>query len=205
ASRPAVDFCGSGRPTLKAPHSAWPNDSQPLGEENRSMIFFQLSFLPTTPAASASGFGMAITVGVRPRLGCRSGIIRSASASTEARRTHAVESGTHASGAAPSVLTSHSPERVVATNAESLTWMSTLAQVPFTDGSVPAHSWAASFTMPSRLGLTRMFAEAEPEQAPRMKYTYPAPTPATASTAMVEMTRAGARELRRRGPPRRCA
>ena len=72
------------------------------------MICCQVSWALAMPAASASGLGMAMTVGVRARLGCRSGMMRSASASTEALRTQALESGTHTSGAGPWVLVSQS-------------------------------------------------------------------------------------------------
>ena len=113
-------------------------------------------------AASAIGFGMAMTVGVRARLGWRSGMIRSASLSAEALRTQALESGTQASGRGPLVAVSHSPARAVATSAESLLRIVTVPQTPSTDGEVAAQRSPRSFMIDAMGGATATVASAWP-------------------------------------------
>src|SRR5262245_37402979 len=97
-------------------------------------------------------------------------MIRSASASTEARRTHALESGTQASGAVPRVLLSHSPASALETSAGSLATMSTLAQVPRTSGLVPDHFWLRPCMIDSIRGVTTTVAVAWPEQPALIRY-----------------------------------
>src|SRR4051794_19440493 len=102
ASRPAVDFSGSVMPNLNCPHSGLLSAAQPAGLDAYLLTTScQVTFSLGQPSASAIGLGIAITAGVRAMLGCRSGIIRSAIAAVEARRTQADESGTHTSGAGP--------------------------------------------------------------------------------------------------------
>src|SRR5262245_56897968 len=122
------------------------------------MISCQVSGLSVIPAAWASSLGMAMTVGVRARLGCRSGMIRSASASTDAFFTHAEESGTHTSGGSPMDLLSQSPARSVETSAESLALIVTDAQVPLTEGDVSAQLRASRFMIDSMRGVTTIVA-----------------------------------------------
>src|SRR5262245_12847878 len=105
------------------------------------MIWSQVSGLSIMPAASASGLGMAMTVGVRARLGCRSGIIRSAVRLADASFTQAVESGTQTSGCVPSVG-SQSVVSAVAITEDSRATIVTDPQAPLTDGDVFAQSVA---------------------------------------------------------------
>src|SRR5258705_2538740 len=105
ASRPAVDCSGSLMPNLNAPQSGLLYFAQPCGSAATLLIMSCQDRSPLgQPSASAIGFGMARTDGVRARLGCRSGIIRSAIAAVDARRTHALESGTPTSGGTPALL-----------------------------------------------------------------------------------------------------
>ena len=85
------------------------------------------------------GLGIAMTAGVRARLGWRSGIMRSAISAEEARRTQALDSGTQTSGAVPCDLGSQSVPRACAMTAESLAATSTEAHLPCTDGPLGSH------------------------------------------------------------------
>src|SRR5574342_426873 len=128
------------------------------------MIWCQVSGSSNMLAALANVLGMAITVGVRARLGCRSGMRRSASASTEALRTQALDSGTQTSGVGPNVLVSHSPASVLATLAESPWVMVTETQMSWIDGAV-SDQFRFSFCMIGSIrGLTTTVAVACPVQ-----------------------------------------
>src|SRR4051794_30042395 len=111
---------------------------------------------------------MAITAGVRAMLGWRSGIIRSAMAAVDARRTQADESGTHTSGAGPD-LVSQSPlaPRVCAISAESLPSTSTVAHLPCTAGLVFCQLRTSPSRTGCRLGEVTTVALTWPEQEPR--------------------------------------
>src|SRR3981081_1645272 len=100
------------------------------------MICCQVSGAAVMPAASASCFGMAMTAGVRARLGCLSGMIRSAAVLAEGLGHQAPESGTHTSGAGPCVLVSQSPASEVTTSDGSFEVTLTDPHVPPTEGDV---------------------------------------------------------------------
>jgi hypothetical protein len=107
------------------------------------MICCQVSFVFGQPIASAIGRGMAITVGVRAMLGCRSGRIGSAAGSAAATPTQALDSGTHTSGGMPFVFVSHSVASRSAVVFESTATTCARAHVPSTSGVVSAHFLAS--------------------------------------------------------------
>src|SRR5262245_2013207 len=146
---------------------------------------------------------MAMTVGVRARLGGRSGMMRSASASADAWRTHALDSGTHTSGAAPELSCHFSLARAVTISGDSLEEIATDPQTPLTFGFVWAQSLASLAMIVWIRGATTTLALALPEHESFFSRTTPAvtPPPSTSTTAMTSTVPSG---NRRRGPPRRC-
>src|SRR5438270_13873272 len=63
ASRPEFEYSGWVWPSLKAPHSAWPYEPQPLGSFDTLMMSLQPMSLFGQPSASAIGRHIAITIG----------------------------------------------------------------------------------------------------------------------------------------------
>src|SRR5687768_4681414 len=69
ACRPLVDSSGLVLPSRNGPHSGWPKAPHPLGSLDSASRSDQPGCLPGHPSASAIGFGIAMTSGVRTRLG----------------------------------------------------------------------------------------------------------------------------------------
>src|SRR6266480_375291 len=169
ASSPAVDFNGSVMPNLNGPHGL-PYFCQPSGAPANLLITScQVSSAFGQPSASAMGLGIAMTAGVRARLGWRSGIMRSAISAEEARRTQALDSGTQTSGAVPCDLGSQSVPRACAMTAESLAATSTEAHLPWTDGPVSCQSRASFSNWVDITGDAAIVAFALPEHDDRFR------------------------------------
>ena len=93
--------------------------------------------------------------------------MRSARSAVEARRTQALESGTHTSGAWPCDLGSQSVPSACAMTAESLASVMTAAHLPLTAGVVFCQSWPSFSSIVEIVGFAAMVAVTCPEQGLR--------------------------------------
>ena len=171
ASIPGVDRLGSVLPSLKAPHSGWPNVFQPFCSATTPTSSRQPTLVLGQPSASAIGLGMAITIGVVATLGYSRGISTACPLACWRSATWSAQveaAGTQTSGRGPWVDSSQPAERAAAASAESVprTWTST--QRSSTAGRRRSYSAAAWVTTPAWSGETTTWRGRLPSRQARL-------------------------------------